>query len=224
MRCKQLFLLCAFLAAQASLLALAHWQWSRYHQRLAQAAEFSARPPTTVTGTFANGQTVALTNSPNPQNAEQIGWRILTPLTAASGTLLIDRGWSPATPSPLSAPDFTSFTTSGTVTLQGIPQPFPQRHGWLHGPDITTNPKLLAFLNPSLITSATLGPSYLFTTTPTPGITVAQPPALPLPLRHLSYAIQWLAMAVILALLGGWAAFKPKAPPRRNHQKPRRAK
>jgi cytochrome oxidase assembly protein ShyY1 len=212
MRVCHIFLGLALAAAavgvECGLLTLANWQWGRYHQRLAQQAEFSARPAITLTGMFQNAQTVALDNQPNPQSPDdtQPGWRILTPLQTASGTIVIDRGWAPATVQPGKAPNFQPFQTSAT-SVSGNFQPYPQRHGWLKGPDTTTSPQLLAFLNPSLVTSQTTGPAYLIARTETSANLTAVPPPLANPQRHLSYALQWLGMALAFPILCGvgWA-------------------
>lgn len=218
MRAPNIFLTLALLVGatgvEAGLLALSHWQFSRYRQRQAALAEFATRPATTVTGTFLSSQTSALENQPNPVNPETIGWRILTPLATASGTILVDRGWAPPTYLAPNVPNFAPFATSQTVTLQGIWQPLPVRHGWLHGPDVTTHPRLLAFLNPTLITSATMPSHYLITRTPESNLT-AIPPPLPAPLRHLSYALQWLGMAIAFPVLCGigWAKNRRRSRP-----------
>lgn len=211
------FLFAMAMAVESGLLVLAGWQANRYHQRLAQQAEFSARPSITVSGTFLNTATVALTNQPHPLKPEaERGWRILTPLITASGTLIVDRGYTAPHLNPEGSPDFT-FLTQTSATVAGVFQPFPQRHGILRGPDTTTHPKLLAYLNPSLITSDTLGTTYLIARTPTAQYVTAVPPPLPAPTKHLSYAMQWLGLAIafpVMCILA-WA---------RNRTKGRRAR
>lgn len=194
------FLTAATLGVEASLLALSNWQRHRYHQRLDEQAEFSARQSQTVSGTFLNSRTFALTNQPNPADPENdTGWRILTPLQTTSGTLVIDRGFTHPTLNPDGTPDFTLFNQT-SATVSGIYQPFPQRHGWLQGPDTTTNPHLLAFLNPGLLVSETT-PSYLIARTGTSPHLAAVPPPLPAADRHLSYMLQWLGMAIAFPVL-----------------------
>lgn len=204
------FLGAGAIGVEVALLLLAHWQWNRYQQRLTEQVNFNAQPKITLEGTFLNGQTAALDNQPNPiEPEEQMGWRILTPLQTSSTLIIIDRGWSPPHfKADQTTPDFTSFTSSATY-VTGTLQSFPQRNGWLSGPDTTTSPHLLAFLNPQRITSASTAKTYLIATenTGTPGI-IAVPPPLPAPLRHLSYALQWLGMALAFPLLCAAAFFK----------------
>lgn len=194
------FLITTALAVETGLLSLSHWQNTRYHQRLAQQEEFSSRPSITLTGTFQPENTFALTNQPNPLNPENdLGWRILTPLQTASGTILVDRGYMPPALNPDGSPNFSPATPTAD-TVDGILQPFPTRHGWLQGPDTTTHPRLLAFLNPQLIISETT-PTYLIARTSTSPNLTAVPPPLPAPLKHLSYSYQWLGMALAFPIL-----------------------
>lgn len=207
-----IFLSVAALGVEAGLLSLAHWQWNRYQQREAALAEFAARPSVTVQGEFLLDQTFALTNQPNPLNPEaEVGWRILTPLRTASGTLIVDRGYMPPVLNADGSPNFGPATPVAD-TVSGVVQPYPQRKGWLRGPDTTTHPRLLAFLNPQLMVSET-APTYLIARTVTSPNLVAVPPPLPTPSRHLSYALQWLGMALAFPVLCviGW---------RKNRRKP----
>lgn len=203
MKIRSLFLCFVSLLIEALLLVLANWQWGRYHQRLAEQALLATRPPVLLNGLFQNEKTVALTNQPNPANPEeQVGWRILTPFKTTAGTVIIDRGWSsPHFQADGITPNFTPFTTSSSQ-VKGVPQSFPVRKGWLKGPDTTTHPRLLAFLNPQRITSQTTGRTYVIAQKETggEGLTPALPPV-PAPLRHLSYALQWLGMALVFPLL-----------------------
>lgn len=195
------FLSATALGVEAGLLALSNWQAGRYRQRLDEQTAFAARPATTVTGVFNNAATVALTNQPNPLKPEsELGWRILTPLHTASGTVIIDRGYTAPRINANGSPNFT-FLTQTSATVSGVVQPYPQRRGILHGPDVTTHPRLLAFLNPVLITSDTLGSTYLIARTPTSSAVLAVPPPLPAPTKHLSYALQWLGLAIAFPLM-----------------------
>lgn len=202
-------LLLLAVGVEAGLLALAHWQFHRYHQRLNAIHAFAVLPPVTLHGTFANAQTVALVNQPNPSDPDApTGWRILTPLNTESGTVIVDRGWAPPAADPnTGAPHFTSFATSATQ-VGGVWQPFPHRRGWLRGPDTTTSPRLLLFLNPARIVSES-APQYLVAATPTAAAITPVPPPLTSPLRHLSYMWQWLGMAVAFPLLC-WSVLRKK--------------
>lgn len=203
-----LFLACG---VEAGLLALANWQRTRYHQRLTEQAEFAARPAQTLAGTWVPGQTFALTNQPHPHNPErELGWRILTPFATPSGTVVIDRGYATPRYKADLSPDFSHLApTANTTALAGVWQPFPQRKGWLHGPDTTTHPRLLAFLNPSLMVSDTQ-PAYFLSRTATSDAVLTAPPPLPAPTKHLSYALQWLGMALAFPLLCLFAYLKSR--------------
>lgn len=194
------FLLPLAVGVEAGLLTLANWQNHRYHQRIAEQSEFTARPSVTLIGTFLPAQTFALTNQPNPLNPEaEVGWRILTPLQTASGTVIIDRGYMQPTLNTDNTPNFGPATPTEDE-VSGILAPFPTRKGWLQGPDTTTHPNLLAFLNPALITSETTTTYLIARTSTSPNLT-AVPPPLPAPTKHLSYALQWLGMAIAFPIL-----------------------
>jgi cytochrome oxidase assembly protein ShyY1 len=209
------FLGAAGIGVEAGLLTLANWQHHRYLQRLTEQAAFAALPTRNFSGTFDNSHTVALTNQPNPLNPDaEVGWRILTPLQSGSNTLIVDRGWTPESLNPDNTPNFTPFETSAT-TVQGLYQLFPQRHGWLKGPDTTTHPKLLAFLNPVLISSNTTVPVYLIARSSTsPGL-IANPPPLASPQRHLSYMLQWIGLSIAFPILCLYAFLKNRPTPKR---------
>lgn len=195
-------LLILFLLAEAALLALAHWQWQRYYQKLAlQTAQ--ANLPTATLAIQAYQPTQAfLTQQPAPHTG-RLGWRLIAVAHTSTSVVIIDRGWQPTQSSP--APDFSALTPpSSPTTLSGHWQPLPMRKGWLPGPDTTTHPQLLAFLNPARLTSATVRPDYFqltqADTSPTTLILGPAAPPFP-PQRHLAYALQWLVMALTLPLL-----------------------
>lgn len=194
-----LWILCAF-AVEASLLALANWQFHRMAEKEALALVQQQRAPDTRSGTWQVSATVALDNQPRPGNGDVVGWRIFTPLDVSGDTVLVDRGWVPLPPDRTAVPDFAGLAPT-TTTVSGVWAAFPQRHGWLPGPDTTTNSRVLAWLNSALITSASTGPAYLQATTATaPGV-LAMPPSPPSGQRHAAYALQWLLMALVFPIL-----------------------
>ncbi|MCA3243855.1 MAG: hypothetical protein INF43_00930 [Alphaproteobacteria bacterium] len=200
------------LLVELSLLSLADWQWRRYQQRLTEQAVAAARPPNTLTGTYLP-LTAALTQQPNPTNPEESGWRVLALLQTAGSLVVIDRGY--AVPRWLAdgVPDFTGLAPpTGLQTVQGVWVPLPTRRGWLRGPDTTTHPRLLAFLNPAMLTSASVAPQQLVLTSPDTANPEPMPSAPPManPLRHLSYMLQWLLMAVVFPLLC-WVVWRRRA-------------
>lgn len=205
---KTFWLLGAAILVEAGLLGLARWQWQRYYQRLNEQAAAAQRPPTLLQGAYLPF-TAALTNQPNPLAPEKSGWRVLGLLQTSSSMVVIDRGY--ATPQFLTdqSPDFSHLQPPApTQNLQGVWVPLPQRKGWLGGPDTTTHPKLLAFLNPARLTSASVLPQQFVLTAADTSATTPLPSTPPTanPLRHLSYFIQWLVMASVFPLLVylGW--------------------
>lgn len=196
---KKLILFGLALAGEAALLGLAHWQYTRMQERDAYAAVVAARLPVEVMGEWRPAQTVALDNQPAPDGSGRIGWRIFTPLALEDSTVIVDRGWIPLPPDRTALPSFDALSPT-TNTLKGVLAPYPVRKGLLPGPDTTTNPKVLAWLNPALITSVPLGKEYLQATTATaPGL-MAAPPLPPDGRQNASYAIQWLVMALAWAV------------------------
>lgn len=197
-------------------MSLANWQHNRYRQRQAEHAAFAAIPMRTFSGTFNNAQTVALTNQPNPLNPESgVGWRILTPLESEGKTMIVDRGWSRPVLNADGTPNFAPFTTSAT-TVSGLFQLFPQRQGWLKGPDTTTHPRLLAFLNPLLITEHLTMPVYVIARTSTSENIIANPPPLPSAQKHFSYMLQWIGLSIAFPILCLYAFFKNRRKPARS--------
>jgi cytochrome oxidase assembly protein ShyY1 len=202
---KTILLLALALLVEASLLSLAHWQWRRYHQRLNEQAEAAARPPAVLAGRYLP-QVAALVQQPNPQNPEESGWRMLALLQASGSLVVVDRGYALPRWQPNGSPDFTGLQPPpGPQQLAGVWVPIPTRKGWLRGPDTTTSPQLLAFLNPAVLTSQTVLPQQFILTRAETLATVPTPSAPPTanPLRHLSYMIQWLLMAAVFPLLCG---------------------
>jgi cytochrome oxidase assembly protein ShyY1 len=203
------FLIALACAIETGLLTLANWQKKRYFQRLNEQTEFANRPSQTFSGVFDNAATFALTNQPDPVNPEvNRGWRILTPMHTPSGTLIVDRGFTMPHMHADNQPDF-AFLTTTDETVSGVLQPFPQRRGILRGPDTTTHSRLLAFLNPALIISDT-APYYVIARTPTAQGVVAVPPPLAAPSKHLSYALQWLGLAIAFPLMCLFAGLKAR--------------
>lgn len=192
----------ALVLVEAGLLGLATWQYHRMQEKDQMAAQLAARAPVALQGVWQNDATFVLDNQPNPQDAT-IGWRVLTPLVTSDSVVVVDRGWVPL-PADRTAPPDVARYVARLEKVEGVWADYPQRHGWLRGPDTTNQPRILAWLNPSLITSATLGPQYLQATTATAAAMLAVPPASPDGSRHASYALQWLLMAVAFPLLVGW--------------------
>lgn len=200
MNLSRIFLWSLVIGAEASLLALAHWQYTRMEEKQAELAAVSNRPQVTLHGAWENDATTVLDNQPDPENADRVGWRILTPLYTEHGVVVVDRGWVPLPPDRTAAPETKSYIPT-TDTVTGVEVAFPTRKGWLKGPDTTTHPRILAWLNPALVTSATVGGTYLQATQTTSPHIKAMPPVTAHPEKHASYALQWLTMALIFPVL-----------------------
>lgn len=196
------------MAVETGLLGLAGWQYQRMQHKQQLAAQLANRQPVMVSGTWQANAGVVLDNQPHPQQEGVVGWRLLTPLHTASGTVVVDRGWLPL-PADRTAPPALDNPLPATAQVVGIWADYPQRHGWLGGPDTTTHPRILAWLNPALITSDSVGPQYMQAMTSTAAGVLARPPAPPTGQRHAAYALQWLLMALAFPLLC-LAAFRRK--------------
>jgi cytochrome oxidase assembly protein ShyY1 len=189
------------LLVEAALFWLAGWQWHRYHQHLSAQAGRNGTPRVTVSGkplTFA-----WFTNQPSPADGETAGRRLIVVLQTAHGLQLADLGWQRNPPDPAAPPDFSAYEHLDRLTVTGVPVARPVRHGALRGPATTTHRRLLAFLDPSVLTSATLPPTYLLATQVSPGqpTLITRLPPLRRPMMNLSYALQWLVMALVFPLL-----------------------
>jgi cytochrome oxidase assembly protein ShyY1 len=208
------------LLVELALLRLASWQWQRYQQRLAENAAAAQRAPDSLQGTYLP-VVAALTNQPNPASPEESGWRVLGLLATEGRWVVVDRGFTPALLNANGTPNFSQITAPiGPQVLQGFWSPLPKRKGWLGGPDVTTHPQLLAFLNPNSLlaqvqdasATAPLASQQFVLASPdtTPPVLRAVAPPLANPLRHLSYCIQWLTMAALFPLLcwGAWRRSK----------------
>lgn len=206
---KRVILFAVALAGEVALLGLAHWQYSRMQERDAQAAVQTARVPVAVTGVWRTAQTVALDNQPAPDGSGRVGWRILTPLALEDSTVIVDRGWMPLPRDRTAVPDFAAVSPTTSV-VSGVLAPYPVRKGVLGGPDTTTNAKVLAWLNPAVVTSVPVGKAYLQATTATaPGV-IAVPPLPPDGRQNGAYALQWLVMALAWAMC--WlAVLRPRS-------------
>lgn len=185
------------------MLGLAHWQYGRMLEKEAWAVAEAERPTVTISGVWDNNSTVALDNQPHPIKEGEVGWRIFTPLRTSKTVILVDRGWMPLPPDRTAQPDFTALAPT-VLEVRGVWAPFPQRKGWFKGPDTTTHPRILAWLNPALMISGTHSSMYLQASTATVDGLDPQPTRTTGALKHASYALQWLVMAAIFPFLALW--------------------
>jgi cytochrome oxidase assembly protein ShyY1 len=224
---------------------LANWQWHRYHLRQAQNAQLDAAlsapaapvedllaaapagaaqplPPqlqwrsVTATGTFDLAAQVAVRQ--RPQDGTNGFW-IVTPLITPNGTLLVNRGWTPANgldaratpevPAPPAGP-------AGTVTVTGRLRPAepsrdrgetPPGQAWAVDPMTLVTPASQPRYN-----------AYVELTDSQPPATDEQLAPMPVPghrgTNNLVYTVQWLLFGAV-AVVGWWRLLATESQHRR---------
>lgn len=204
-----------------ALLSLGRWQLERMREKQALFAAFDAGATSTLqlsavpldqahlyrhvsaTGRYDSTHQILLDNMTHDGRA---GFRVLTPLIAAGGTLLVDRGWVPLGITRDQLPDVS--VTEGDRTIQGrlgdLPAPgielasapTPANAPW---PRVLSYPKL-----PELAAALDrpLDPwVLLLDSDQADGFLREWRPATFPPERHLGYAVTWFALAVTLLAL-----------------------
>jgi surfeit locus 1 family protein len=140
------------------------------------------------------------------QGGERMGGQLLVPMRLTDGRLvLVDRGWVPADAPPPSP--------SGTVTVDGYIR-VPEHAGMLSAPDDVAGHRIYT-LDPAVAaaslgitglapyTLVALGP--LTTVPPEPAQRLPRPPN-----DHLSYALTWYGLAVVLVVIFALSARKAR--------------
>jgi surfeit locus 1 family protein len=211
--------------ALAAFVSLGNWQLGRAREKQALTASFMAGGASTVDATgltfaglaryqhvrlrghFDGARQVLLDNMPSATG--QPGYRVLTPLRRADGrgTVLVDRGWVPLGASRADLPDVTVGADEREVTgiLDGLPIPG-LRVGPAAVPGAETWPRVLLFPTEADVESA-LGVDVesrivLLDPGAADGFERKWRPALGFgPERHLGYAIQWFAFALVTVAL-----------------------
>lgn len=215
-------------------LALANWQLGRAREKEALIAAFDAgggeavpmtvAPPdqlpryqrVTVAGRYEPGRQVLLDNMPS--SSGQPGYRVLTPLRPADGgpLLMVDRGWVPLGADRSRRPDVAVGDGPRTVTgrLDGLPVPG-LRLGEARAPDAAGWPLVLNFPVAADLEAA-LGepvePRIVLLDADQPdGYQRVWRPSLGFPPeRHLGYAIQWLALALVVLVAFVATSLRPR--------------
>lgn len=211
--------------ALAAFVSLGNWQLGRAREKQALTASFMAGSASTVDaaglgfeslgryqhvrlrGRYDGARQVLLDNMPSATGRP--GYRVLTPLLRADGlgTALVDRGWVPLGASRAELPDVTVGADEREVAgiLDGLPVPG-LRVGPAAAPGAGAWPRVLLFPTEADMESA-LGVDV------EPRIILLDPgaadgferqwrPALGFgPERHLGYAIQWFAFALVTVVL-----------------------
>jgi len=210
--------------ALAVFVSLGNWQLGRARDKQALTASFMAGSASTVDaaglgfesldryqhvrlrGRYDSARQVLLDNMPSATG--QPGYRVLTPLLRADGrrTALVDRGWVPLGATRAELPDVTVGADEREVTgiLDGLPVPGLRVGPAAAGADAW--PRVLLFPTEADVESA-LGvdvESRIILLDPgaADGFERQWRPALGFgPERHLGYAIQWFAFALVTVAL-----------------------
>ena len=198
------------------LISLGTWQLQRLHWKegiLAQIAAAEAGPAVplsqhpdpytkvSVRGRFSFNQAAEFgADVRDTRDGSVMGFYQIVPLVRVGApTIMVDRGWVPQNrEAPLNNP-------TGEVTVTGYVRPGDKSH-WFSAPD---DPAVRAFytLNPNAIGAAVGVPDpvpYVVVSLglsvtgsyPIPAETLPRPPN-----NHLSYAITWYGLALVLAVI-----------------------
>jgi surfeit locus 1 family protein len=223
----------------ASCIALGWWQVDRSREKQAMIAAFDRGDSGTVplsvapvdelpryqrvsaAGRYEPGRQILIDNMPS--SAGQPGYRVLTPFRRAAGgrLLLVDRGWVPLglDRSQLPAIAVDANPRSVTGRLDRLPVPG-LRMGAVRAPGQTGWPLVLNFPAASDVASAlgepVEGRIVLLDAAAPDGFERAWRPSLGFPPeRHLGYAIQWFALALVV-LVAFVATGRPPRTPKAN--------
>ena len=215
-------------------LALAHWQLGRAREKEALIAAFDvgggeAVPLTvaapgqlpryqrvTVAGRYEPGRQVLLDNMPS--STGQAGYRVLTPLRREDGgpLVMVDRGWVPLGTDRSQRPDVGVGGETRAVTgrLDGLPVPG-LRLGEARAPDSAGWPLVLNFPVTADLEAALGEPVeariVLLDADQPDGYQRAWRPSLGFPPeRHLGYAIQWLALGLVVLVAFVATGLRPR--------------
>jgi surfeit locus 1 family protein len=211
--------------ALAAFVSLGNWQLGRAQEKQALADSFAAGSRDTVDATglgFADlprYQQVRLRGSYDaarqilldnmPSSTGRPGYRVLTPLERADGRgwVLVDRGWVPLGPTRAELPDVAVAGGEREVTgvLDGLPVPG-LRVGPATVPGASGWPRVMLFPTEADVESALATDVetriVLLDPAAPDGFERAWRPSLGFgPERHLGYAIQWFAFAVVAIVM-----------------------
>ena len=217
-------------------LALAQWQLGRAREKEALIAAFDAGggealPLTvsapaempryqrvTIAGHYEPGRQLLLDNMPSATG--QAGYRVLTPFRRDDGgpIVMVDRGWLPLGADRSQRPDVSVGGEPRAVTgrLDGLPVPG-LRLGEARAPDSAGWPLVLNFPVTSDLEAALGEPVeariLLLDADQPDGYQRAWRPSMGFPPeRHLGYAIQWLALALVVLVAFVATGLQPRNP------------
>jgi surfeit locus 1 family protein len=209
----------------ATFVSLGSWQLGRAREKQALADAFTAGGQQTVDaaglrfdgldryqrvrlrGSYDAARQILLDNMPSASGRP--GYRVLTPLarTDGRGWVLVDRGWVPLGATREALPDVAVGTQEREVSgiLDVLPIPG-LRVGPAAAPDAAGWPRVLLFPTEADVESALdvdVEPRIILLDAGQPdGFERQWRPSLGFgPERHLGYAIQWFAFALVTAVL-----------------------
>ena len=211
--------------ALAAFASLGTWQLGRAREKRALVEEFAAGGHATVEATgldlggLARYQRVRLRGAYDPARqvlldnmpsaAGRPGYRVLTPLRRADGRgwVMVDRGWVPLGATRDALPDVT--VGAGEREVSGVLDVLPEpglRVGPAAAPGAAGWPRVLLFPTEADLESALgvpLEPRIVLLDTDLPdGYERSWRPSLGFgPERHLGYAVQWFAFAVVAVVI-----------------------
>lgn len=210
--------------------ALGWWQIQRMEAKEALIQEFDDAPNLTLeealrqenrfarisaTGRFDTRRHVLLDNMILDGRA---GVHVYTPFTTFSGTtILVNRGWKPMAADRRSLPEI--WTPTVPVGIRGMLAPPPEHRQRLGEPDSLTTegwPQLVTYLDLEAVAGA------LQEQLPGRIVRLAEDdpagfegrdwsPAVMTPERHLAYAVQWFALAVVALAVALALSFRARA-------------
>lgn len=211
--------------ALAAFVSLGSWQLGRAREKQALVDSFAAGSRDTVDvtgldftdlpryqqvrlrGSYDSARQILIDNMPS--SAGRPGYRVLTPLERADGRgwVLVDRGWVPLGPSRANLPDVAVAGEEREVNgvLDGLPVPG-LRVGPAEAPGASGWPRVMLFPTEADVESA-LGAKVesrivLLDPGSPDGFERNWRPALGFgPERHLGYAIQWFAFALVAVVM-----------------------
>jgi surfeit locus 1 family protein len=211
--------------ALAAFISLGSWQLGRAQEKQALTDAFVAGGRDTLDatglgfaglpryqqvrlrGAFDASRQILLDNMPS--SSGRPGYRVLTPLERSDGRgwVLVDRGWVPLGATREELPDVAVDAGEREVTgiLDGLPVPG-LRLGPAAAPDASSWPRVMLFPTEDDVESA-LGVDVesrivLLDPGAPGGFERAWRPALGFgPERHLGYAVQWFAFAVVAVVM-----------------------
>ena len=211
----------ATLVALAILISLGVWQLQRRAEKhalldqietraaaapapieiLLATGDYAAHRRATAQGTFIAGHEVFVFSPRSDRGPTVQGYKLVSAFALASGgTILVDRGWVPA---EWREGTDVSAQQSEVLEIEGVLRPSSRPSTFTPPPDLT---KRTFFQRDAAVIGKALGLSLTTTlvleaTAKTDGGPEPLPSAINIPDNHLSYAITWFSLALVLLVI-----------------------